>query len=70
MHETPKPLHLQPERRVGKKQRTVPAQMIHGAILQIDFAIAPLTEKYSGLCPLVDSAVCVAILTFLGRSEL
>ena len=39
------PLHLRPERRVGEKQSCVLTQIIHCAILQIDFAIAPLTEK-------------------------
>jgi hypothetical protein len=42
----PVPLNLRPERRVGEKQRRVPAQMIHGAILQIDKAVAQLTDKY------------------------
>ena len=32
------------ERRVGEKQRRVPAQMIFGAILVIQKAIAPLTN--------------------------
>jgi hypothetical protein len=39
------PHELRPERRLGEKQRYVPAQMIHGAILQIDKAVAQLTEK-------------------------
>ena len=40
------PLNLRPERRVGEKHRRVPAQMIHGAILRIDKAVAQLTDKY------------------------
>ena len=40
------PLNLRPEKRVSEKQRRVPAQMIHGAILQIDKAVVLLTEKY------------------------
>ena len=38
--------NLSPERRVGEKQRRVPAQMIHGAILQIDKTVAQLSDKY------------------------
>ena len=66
----PAPLNLRPERRVGEKQRRVPAQMIHGAIFQIDKAVAQLTKKTPGLSALADSAVDVAILTYPGRSEL
>ena len=33
-----------PEKRVGEKQRHDPAQMIHAAILQIDKAVAQLTD--------------------------
>jgi hypothetical protein len=39
------PLNLRPERRVGEKQWHVVAKMIHGAILQINYAATQLTEK-------------------------
>ena len=42
----PAPLNLRPERRVGEKQRRVPAQMMHIAILRINEAVVQLTNKY------------------------
>ena len=62
------PLHLRLERRVGEKQKRVPAQIILGAILLI--CNCATDRKIPGLNALADSAVGVAILTCNGRSEL
>ena len=64
---------LRLERRVGGKQRRVPAQIIPGAILPIETLRqwnCATDREIPGLNALADSAVGVAILTCHGRSEL